>query len=98
MISIAEALVLRKHLELKVKQLEPIYLNGQKGAFEFKSERVNINENVDEVKMQIPKLDLKDITKEYDKYSKALRTLDTAIQAANWKYKVTYTIPAGVEV
>jgi hypothetical protein len=95
---IAEALVLRKHLEAKVKQLEPIYLNGNKGAFEFKTERVNINENVDEVKMQVPKLDLKDITAEYDRYSKALRELDTAIQQANWSFSVKYTVAKEIAI
>lgn len=95
---IAEALVLRKHLEGKVKQLEPIYTNGERGVFELKTERVNINENVDEVKMQIPKLDLANITAEYDKYSKALRQLDTAIQAANWAYEVDVTLDKTIAV
>lgn len=81
---LAEALVLRKHLEAKVKQLEPIYVNGQKGLFETKTERRNLNENVDEVTLTIPKVELKDVTAEYDKYSKALRELDTSIQETNW--------------
>lgn len=81
---LAEALVLRKHLEAKVKQLEPLKVNGDNGLFELKTERRNINENVDEVKMQIPKVELKNVTEEYDKYSKALRQLDTAIQQTNW--------------
>jgi pimeloyl-CoA synthetase len=95
---IAEALVLRKHLEAKVKQLEPLKLNGENGAFEFRTERVNINENVDEVKMQIPKLELKDVTAEYDKYSKALRELDVSIQQANWAADVTYKPAADIKV
>lgn len=81
---LAEALVLRKHLEAKVKQLEPIYINGQKGVFETKTERRNISDTVDEVTIQTPKVKLEDITGEYDKYSKALRELDTAIQHTNW--------------
>lgn len=95
---IAEALVLRKHLEAKVKQLEPLKVNGDNGVFELKTERVNINENVDEVKMQIPKLKVADITREYDMYSKALRQLDTAIQAANWQYDVDVTLDKDVAV
>lgn len=82
---LAEALVLRKHLEAKVKQLEPLYLQGEKGLFEIKTERVNINDTVDEVKLQIPKVELANVTKEYDKYSKALRQLDQSIQETNWK-------------
>lgn len=81
---LAEALVLRKHLDAKVKQLEPIKAAGVQGILELKTERVNINENVDEVKLQVPKITLAEITAEYDKYSKALRELDTAIQATNW--------------
>lgn len=81
---LAEALVLRKHLEAKVEQLRPLKINGDNGLFELKTERKNISETVDEVKMQVPKVELKDVTAEYDKYSKALRQLDTAIQQTNW--------------
>lgn len=95
---IAEALVLRKHLEAKVKQLEPIKQVGDNGAFELKTERVKISEEVDEVKFQIPKVDMKDITAEYDRYSKALRELDTAIQKANWQYEVDVVIDKNVAV
>lgn len=95
---IAEALVLRKHLEAKVRQLEPIKQFGEKGALELKTERVNINEQVDEVKLQIPKISFKEVTEEYDRYSKALRELDTAIQAANWQFDVKYTVAKGVDV
>jgi len=95
---IAEALVLRKHLEQKVKQLEPIKQVGDNGAFELKTERVKISEEIDEVKFQIPKVELKDITKEYDRYSKALRQLDTAIQAANWQYEVDVTLDKDIAV
>lgn len=95
---IAEALVLRKHLENKVKQLEPIYVQGQKGLFELKTERVSINENVDELKLQVPKVSLPEVTAEYDKYSKALRELDTAIQAANWAYDVKVSLDKTIAV
>lgn len=83
---LAEALVLRKHLTEKVDQLKPIYVNGQKGLFETKTERRTINEQngVDEIAVTVPKVNLEEVTKEYDKYSKALRELDTAIQATNW--------------
>ncbi len=95
---IAEALVLRKHLEAKVKQLEPIYLTGQKGALEVQTKRVNINENVDEIQTQVPKITLKEVTAEYDMYSKALRELDTAIQAANWTSEVNVTLDKNIAV
>lgn len=84
---LAEALVMRKHLAEKVKQLEPIYVNGQKGLFEVKTERrsVSADQNVDELVTQVPKITLEDVTANYDKYSKALRQIDTAIQATNWQ-------------
>lgn len=81
---LAEALVLRKHLEAKVEQLKPLKLQGDKGLFEIQTSRKNVSENVDEITTQVPKVTLKDVTEEYDKYSKALRELDTAIQATNW--------------
>lgn len=87
---IAEALILRKHLAQKVAQLEPLKQIGDNGMFEVQTQRVNINENTDEIKMQIPKVTLAEITKEYDKYSKALRELDTSIQEANWKTTIGY--------
>lgn len=87
---IAEGLLLRKHLETKVKQLEPLKMNGEKGLFELQTKRTNINENVDEVTMQIPKVTLADVTKEYDYYASELRKLDTAIQKANWEFDLDF--------
>lgn len=83
---LAEALVMRKHLELKVKQLEPIKLQGEKGLFEIQTTRRSVNEQagVDEIVTQVPKLTWDEVTGEYNKYSKALRLLDTSIQATNW--------------
>lgn len=81
---LAEALGLRKHLEAKVEQLKPLKVNGDNGVYEQKIERRNINENIDEIVAQVPKVELSSITAEYDRYSKALRQLDTAIQQTNW--------------
>lgn len=95
---IAEALVLRKHLEQKVKQLEPVKVNGENGLFELHTERKNINESTDEIKFQVPKVALADVTKEYDKYSKALRELDVAIQRANWEHDVKVSLDKTIAV
>lgn len=95
---IAEALVLRKHLEQKVEQLKPLKLAGDNGVFEVKTERVKISDEIDEVKFQVPKIELAQITKEYDLYSKALRELDTSIQQANWTAEVSFKTPDGVNV
>lgn len=59
-------------------------MQGDKGLFELQTQRMSAGENVDEVKLQIPKITLEEVTKEYDKYSKALRQLDTKIQEVNW--------------
>ena len=87
---IAEALLLRKQLEGKVKQLEPIRQFGDQGVFEMKTMRTKISDEVDEVKFQIPKITLADVTKEYDHYASELRKLDASIQKANWQYDVDY--------
>ena len=88
---IAQALLLRKQLEAKVKQLEPLKLQGENGVYNVQVKRVNVSENVDEVQMQIPKVELSSITREYDFYATQLRKLDAAIQQANWQYSVEYT-------
>lgn len=96
---LAEGLVLRKHLEAKVEQLKPLKAAGDQGLFEFKTERKNVSDTIDEVKMQIPKIDMKELTQEYDLYSKALRELDTAIQQTNWTAELKgFAVPEGVNV
>jgi hypothetical protein len=95
---IAEALVMRKHLEQKVEQLKPIKMAGEQGVFELKTERVKVTDEVDEIKFQIPKVDFHEITKEYDMYSKALRELDTAIQQANWTADVDVKLDKAIAI
>lgn len=87
---IAEALLLRKQLDAKVEQLRPIRDLGDKGVFELKTQRVKVSDEVDEVKFQIPKISLKEVTKEYDHYASELRKLDASIQKANWEFDVDY--------
>jgi len=88
---IAQALLLRKQLEKKVAQLEPIKQMGDQGIFETKVKRVNVSEQMDEVSIQTPRITLSEITKEYDKYASALRKLDASIQKANWEFDVDFT-------
>ena len=89
---LAEALLLRKSLEKKVDQLEPIKSLGEKGLFETKVIRKNVSEQVgvDEVSLQIPRITLSEVTAEYDKYATALRKLDASIQKANWAFDVDF--------
>lgn len=87
---IAQALLLRKQLEAKVKQLEPVKQAGDQGMFEMHTKRSKISEEIDEVKFQVPKITLAEVTKEYDKYATALRKLDASIQKANWEFDVDF--------
>jgi len=88
---IAQALLLRKQLEKKVAQLEPIKQAGDNGLFATKVNRINVSEQVDEVSIQVPKLTLEEVTATYDKYASALRKLDASIQKANWEFDVDFT-------
>ena len=83
---IAQGLLLRKQLEQKVKQLEPIKLQGEEGLLQTKTRRVNVTEQIDELTLQVPRITLAEVTGEYDKYASALRNLDAAIQRANWEF------------
>lgn len=88
---IAQGLLLRKQLEKKVAQLEPLKLQGDQGLFEVKVNRVNVTTEIDQVTMNVPKVTLGDVTAEYDKYASALRKLDAALQKANWQYELEFT-------
>lgn len=87
---IAEALLLRKQLEAKVKQLEPLKIQGENGVYGTTVERRNINDNVDEIIAKVARIELSSITKEYDHYATQLRKIDTAIQKANWEFDVDF--------
>lgn len=88
---IAQALLLRKQLEKKVAQLEPIKRLGDDGIFETKVTRVSVTEQIDEVYVKVPKMTLAEVTAEYDKYASALRKLDASIQQANWAFDVEFS-------
>lgn len=88
---IAQALLLRKQLEKKVVQLEPIKQIGDQGLFETKIKRVNVTDATDEVTITTPRTTLEDVTATFDKYSSALRKLDASIQKANWEFDVDFT-------
>ncbi len=87
---IAQALLLRKQLEAKVAQLQPIKLQGEDGLLTTKVRRVNVTQEIDEVSVQVPRITLKEVTEEYDKYASSLRKLDASIQKANWQYDVDF--------
>lgn len=81
---LAQALLLRKQLQQKVEQLQPIKQMGDQGLFETKTKRVAASQVTDEVTISVPRVELSSVTAEYDKYASALRRLDAAIQRTNW--------------
>jgi hypothetical protein len=83
---LADALLRRKELQQKVDQVRAV-----KGSdvFEVKMQRRQITDTVDDIQAQVPKLDLKQVTKEYDYYSNKLRLIDAAIQQLNWTTDIT---------
>jgi len=78
---LADALLRRKELQQKVDQLRQI---KDKDVFEFRFERKQINENIDDIKAQVPVLEANQVTAEFDYYANKLRLIDAAIQQLNW--------------
>jgi hypothetical protein len=89
---IAEGLLLRKQLQSKVEQLQPLHQVGERGVFDQAIKRVNVNENVDEITITTPRITLSDITKSYDHFASELRKLDSSIQQANWQFDLDYAV------
>ena len=80
-IKLAEALLRRKELQNKVDVLKEIKV---KDLFEIKMSRKQVNENIDDIVLQVPKLTASQVTAEFDWHSRQLRLVDAAIQQANW--------------
>jgi hypothetical protein len=78
---LAEALLRRKELQDKLLKIEHV---KRSDIYELKVTRRKITEEVDDISASIPKLELHQVTKEYDHYSKQLRLIDAAIQQLNW--------------
>lgn len=83
---LADALLRRKELQQKVDQVRAI-----KGAdvFENVMQRRQVNENLDDITGKVAKLELNQVTKEYDYYANKLRLIDAAIQQLNWTTDIT---------
>lgn len=88
---IAQALLLRKQLERKIDQLEPIRQMGEDGVLQTKVRRINVTDETDQLEITVPRVTLSEITIEYDKYATALRKLDASIQQANWQFDVDFS-------
>ena len=85
-VKLAEALLRRKELDGKVKQLAAI---KDKDLYEVKGKRQKISDDLDDVLLQVPLLSAKQVTAEYDWHARQLRLVDAAIQQANWTTAVT---------
>ena len=85
---LADALLRRKELQQKVDQIRNI---KEKDVYEFRFERKQINDDIDDIKAQIPILELNQVTQEYDYYANKLRLIDAAIQHLNWTTDIVVT-------
>jgi hypothetical protein len=80
-IKLALALLRRKELQGKIDALKQI---KDKDLFELRTRRQSVNDSVDDIVAQVPKLTASQVTSEYDWHARQLRLIDAAIQQANW--------------
>lgn len=78
---LADALLRRKELQQKVDQVRSI---KEANIFENVMQRRQVNEQMDDITGKVAKLELNQVTKEYDYYANKLRLIDAAIQQLNW--------------
>ena len=82
---LAELLLRRKELQLKVDQLHGIRRDE---LFKQVIRRKKISEEIDDIVAEVPLLSAAQVTAEYDFYAKQLRIIDAKIQYANWNTQV----------
>lgn len=85
-IKLAEALLRRKELEGKVKQLAAI---KQQLLVDTVVKRVKVSDGFDDMHIAYNRVHPSEVTAEFDFYSRQLRLCDAAIQQMNW----TVTVP-----
>lgn len=81
-IKLAEALLRRKELQAKVELLKKI--KDSQVYYEVRAQRVKVTDGIDELSINWPKLELNQVTREYDHAARQLRLIDAAIQQTNW--------------
>ena len=81
-IKLAEALLRRKELQEKVNILARIKDNEL--VYQVRAQRIKVSEGFEDLNADFPKLEVSQVTAEYDHYARALRLVDAAIQQANW--------------
>ncbi len=78
---LADALLRRKELQQKVDQIRGI---KESQVFENVMQRRQVNEQLDDITGKVAKLELNQVTQEFDYYANKLRLIDAAIQQLNW--------------
>lgn len=86
-IKLAEALLRRKELQQKLALLTQFKQNQL--VYEIRGQRLKISDSFDEFTGTLPKLELNQVTAEYDHCARQLRLIDAAIQQINWTAEVT---------
>lgn len=81
-IKLAEALLRRKELQAKVEMLKKFRDNQV--YYQVRGNRVKVMEGIDNIDADYPKLDLNQVTREYDFAARQLRLVDACIQQTNW--------------
>lgn len=81
-IKLAEALLRRKELQQKIQVVSNIRAN--KLVYEVTGKRVNVMTGIDEINGTFPKLELNQVTAEFDYCARQLRLIDGYIQQVNW--------------
>lgn len=81
-IKLAEALLRRKELSEKLNVLR--HFKDNQMYYEIRAQRVKVTEGIDELSANYPKLNVSEVTAEYDLVAKQLRLIDAMIQQANW--------------
>jgi hypothetical protein len=85
-IKLAEALLRRKELQAKVEQLK--HIKDNQLIYEIRGQRAKVTDSLEDLNLNIPKLEVNQVTREYDHYARALRLIDGYIQQVNWTAEV----------
>ncbi len=81
-VKLAEALLRRKELKEKVDILRKIKDNDL--VYAIRAQRIKVTDGLEDLHADYPKLEVSQVTAEYDFYARALRLVDSSIQMANW--------------
>lgn len=81
-IKLAEALLRRKELSEKLNVLR--HFKDNQMYYEVRGQRVKVTEGIEDLNMNIPKLEASQVTAEFDHVARQLRLTDSGIQNANW--------------